>query len=320
MLDSVGRLKPTETPFILMYHRVLDGSRNETYPCQPGMYVTAKTFRMQIEFLKKNYEVLPLKTLLNEYFNKRNLKNCCSLSFDDGWIDNYSNASLILKDLNVPAAFFLATSFIGTGRIFWSEEVSCFLYYSDWETKYRALKKHIGSQHILKMMCSNRLDEQEKLTNFVLYLKGAKKHIRDKFIAEISEINHTKLENIQTMMDWSQIVEMHQTGLFDFYPHSHNHELLTYMEKDRIAEEILLSKKFIENKLNRDVADIFCYPSGKKNDLVIETLKNFNFRYGIGTKRGVLDYARGPFDINRIGVHEDISSTSQLFRACISRF
>jgi len=50
-------------------------------------------------------------------------RRSCLLTFDDGWRDNFEHAWPILKKYNLPATVFLPTSFIGTRRRFWQDEL-----------------------------------------------------------------------------------------------------------------------------------------------------------------------------------------------------
>lgn len=124
VLTGYSRCKLKNKAFILMYHRIIDKGSQSSFPVQPGMYVTLASFRRQIKLLKNKFKVISLAALIDLLKNGDDVSGCCILTFDDGWLDNYTNAFLVLKDHQVPATIFLATGFIGTQRWFWSEEVS----------------------------------------------------------------------------------------------------------------------------------------------------------------------------------------------------
>jgi len=101
---------------ILMYHRVVDPN-TLSHPLSPGMYVRPETFRMQMLLLKSKYRVISLNELLNDLKNNSAPTTpTVVITFDDGWLDNYTFAFPILKELGLPATIFIATALIGTNN------------------------------------------------------------------------------------------------------------------------------------------------------------------------------------------------------------
>lgn len=95
---------------ILMYHRVDYPDRES-----PGLYVTPQTFEKQMQFLKAhNYRVLPLKEVVRMIKNKERVPlNTVVITFDDGYLDNFTNAFPVLKKLEFPATIFMISNNIG---------------------------------------------------------------------------------------------------------------------------------------------------------------------------------------------------------------
>ncbi len=93
---------------ILLYHSISDES-NITDP------VNISAFRQHMQFLVQNYTVIPLNSIQKALssFNKGS-KPYAIITFDDGYLDNYTNALPILDEFHLPATFFLATSEIGS--------------------------------------------------------------------------------------------------------------------------------------------------------------------------------------------------------------
>lgn len=98
---------------VLMYHRVLN---HDEIPkdFESGMYVTTDAFELQLAHLVDAYDVVSLDTLIDGVEQGRtSSKPACAITFDDGWLDNYTNAFPLLKRFEVPATVFLVTSQIG---------------------------------------------------------------------------------------------------------------------------------------------------------------------------------------------------------------
>ena len=102
---------------ILAFHRVL-GNRQKRRPGQ--MY--ADRFNKLLTTLKKQFLILPLSEALLEYDKKHHEKKVLSITFDDGYKDNYSVALPILRHHNLKATFFVASGFLD-GRWMWNDGI-----------------------------------------------------------------------------------------------------------------------------------------------------------------------------------------------------
>ena len=88
--------------------------------------------------------------------------------------------------------------------------------------------------------------------------------------------------------------------------HSHNHYDLTKLKLDNLNEELLISKKILEDKFGQKI-DNFCYPYGKVNKIVFEKTKNI-FIKAFTTNRARFDTDNHNFClIPRIDMGKDIS-------------
>ena len=96
---------------ILTYHRVRNDSKF------PDISVSTEKFKRQIAYLKKYFNVISLKTLINNIEEKKELfMESVAITFDDGYKDNFLNAYPVLKNYNLPATIFLITEVIGKNK------------------------------------------------------------------------------------------------------------------------------------------------------------------------------------------------------------
>lgn len=99
---------------ILLYHRVADVKDDPHL-----LSVSVHNFKNQIAWLKKNFQILPLLTLVEHIkSNTLNSKSIC-ITFDDGYADNFYNALPILKQFQVPATVFITSGMIGKKNPFY---------------------------------------------------------------------------------------------------------------------------------------------------------------------------------------------------------
>ena len=95
---------------ILMYHYV-----NDEEPSRSRLGVSPATFERQMRFLSEHkYNVIPLEELADLIINKRKIPpKTAAITFDDGYLDNYTRAYPILKKYNLPATIFVVINRLG---------------------------------------------------------------------------------------------------------------------------------------------------------------------------------------------------------------
>ena len=82
-----------------------------------GKYYYLKTppdvFKKQMNLIKDCCQVISLNELVKKVKHGQKIKDCVIITFDDGFKDNYTTAYPILYKYDLPATFFITTSFVG---------------------------------------------------------------------------------------------------------------------------------------------------------------------------------------------------------------
>ena len=100
---------------ILMYHKIGKASKETKIR---GLYTSEKYFEKQIILLKKNnYSFIHFGDLLSG----KTPENPILITFDDGHIDNYTNAFSIIKKHNIKVTIFLIANDMGRENVIWNE-------------------------------------------------------------------------------------------------------------------------------------------------------------------------------------------------------
>jgi L-malate glycosyltransferase len=107
MYARLGRGRLT----VLTYHQVQDAAED-------GSSVGIAAFRQQMQFLRSHYRVLPLAEAVRALSHVGADDRLVSITFDDGYFDNAAVAAPILRELGLPATFFVSTDMIGGDRPF----------------------------------------------------------------------------------------------------------------------------------------------------------------------------------------------------------
>jgi peptidoglycan/xylan/chitin deacetylase (PgdA/CDA1 family) len=160
--------------FILLYHSISQNKKDKA-----GLCIPPKVFKSQIEYLKKNYKIIPLLEFLQ---NKKGI----AITFDDGYKDNYQ-AFQLLKKLNVPATIFISAEYVGKKVIYPSDKNNP----NAWKREHLNLNEiirmsksgliEIGS-HCLRDVKLTELSEEEALYQIMMSKRKIENMINKKVI------------------------------------------------------------------------------------------------------------------------------------------
>ncbi len=115
LLFAAGGHRPLlrETGTIVAFHRVNDRTAGD------ALSVSTAAFEAFCRFFRRHFDVIPLGELVGRLEERRPLAGCLSITFDDGYLDNYECAAPVLRALGLPATFFVVSQFIGTDAVAW---------------------------------------------------------------------------------------------------------------------------------------------------------------------------------------------------------
>jgi peptidoglycan/xylan/chitin deacetylase (PgdA/CDA1 family) len=261
---------------IMIYHRVLD----EPDFMRPDE-VDKEAFTWQIELLAKHFNVLPLSEALERMQTDTLPPRAVSITFDDGYADNYINALPILKKFNLTATFFIASGFLDGGRM-WNDTV------------IEAVRNFSGSELDLSeigmgLFDVNDVAKKNKSANqIILQIKHLPFIERDKYTTYIASQSQNLPDEL--MISSEQLKKLHQSGM-EIGGHTVNHPILTTLDLEIAKSEINENKVFLEKLLGQQLS-LFAYPNGKPtNDfdsIHCELVKQIGYKAAVSTKWGVV--------------------------------
>lgn len=159
---------------ILAYHRINPWHKND------ALTVSPESFRGQIDYLlKKKFKPVSLPS----YFETQNLLKTFTVTFDDGFADNYRFALPVLKKNNIPVTIFLSVHYIGTENLlqrYKDKEKDRFLNWS--EVKEMAKEGVEFGSHCLTHSHLTEISEEEAWKE----IHNSKKILEDKLGKEVS--------------------------------------------------------------------------------------------------------------------------------------
>jgi peptidoglycan/xylan/chitin deacetylase (PgdA/CDA1 family) len=93
---------------IVAFHRVNDALAED------GLTCGSAKFEAFCKFFSERFRIVPLSEQVAACQARKDMGGTLSITFDDGYRDNYEVAAPILRKLGLPATFFVTTGFIGS--------------------------------------------------------------------------------------------------------------------------------------------------------------------------------------------------------------
>jgi peptidoglycan/xylan/chitin deacetylase (PgdA/CDA1 family) len=119
---------------VVVFHRV-----NDWMP-EDGITCGCARFETFCEFFQRHFRIVPLTEQVVGCRDWRDMGGTLSITFDDGYRDNFEVVAPILRKRKLPATFFVTTGFIGTDLpAAWDRELSVRPEWMSWD-HVRALR------------------------------------------------------------------------------------------------------------------------------------------------------------------------------------
>jgi len=257
-----------DTPaVILLYHRVIDLALD---PQQ--LTVSPANFDDQIGYLRKHYNLLSFEEFAEIVTSKRKMpKRSAVVSFDDGYVDNLTNAVPILEAHAAQAVFYVATATLDTRREFWWDDLErIFLLEHPLPSSLEFTVR--GQSHTFATSTST--DRATVYDQMHPIVKDCAVKQRDALMDQIVQwagLTGAGRESHRVMRK-DELQTMARSRAVVIGAHTHNHPKLSVCTEADQQEDIALSKKVLEELLDRRI-DHFSYPFGSKIDYTPQTVQ-----------------------------------------------
>ena len=253
-LDAYHR----ELGMILMMHRVAPYEDGRLSPNE-NMKITPQFLEELIIRLKENYSFITLDELYDNLKKQQSFgEKFIVFTFDDGYIDNYTNAFPIFKKHNIPFTVYVTTGMPDRNAILWWYIIEDII----------LLNENIELTDGSHFSCLNRAEKIETfmiLRNKIMQISGNHFENELKLLLRNYSIDYTQKAN-ELAMSWEQIVEMSNSDLCTIAAHSISHRTLNLLNEVDLMNEILGSKNKIESHIQKEVVH-FAYPFGTSNEV-----------------------------------------------------
>lgn len=268
------------------YHRV--GSPPDN-PYDPGLWsADAESFAAHLAYLKRHYDVVAPSDLPD--IARRRRGRYAMVTFDDGYIDNYTCAFPLLRAAGVPATFFVATGYIDAPRVPWWDEIAWMTATSPHDT----LRLPGFVEGELPLGDDARQHTLVKLLSAYKRLPGERTGAFLDALAEASGCGrHPPVDDGGFWMNWDMLREMHAAGMC-IAGHTVNHPVLSSLPRAAQEEEIRGCQARLAAEIGVAPA-VFSYPVGGRrafNDDTRACLREMGIDHAFSYYGGFVDFKR----------------------------
>lgn len=310
MIYWIQKLYAHNSIVVLNYHRIRPSMSDAPSEFDDNVFdVNVDEFARQMKWLKQHTRILSEKDLIDAVttilYNTENSKTpLVAITFDDGYLDNYSLVYPVLKSLDIPAFFFVCTAMITDRHLWW------------WDIVAYLIKK---CQKPFIVMDNQHHDLLADRSGAIQFFQHALKKLSvvqiNQFVQNLSEACEVALPSTdlqdRELMNWTQIREM-VANQMTVASHTHTHPVLALLGNQEIQAELMLSKQILETQTGQPVLSI-SYPFGDYCYIpsVIQTIaRNCGYQLGFTSSFGVNPLKRiQPLALNRIAGHLGKEST-----------
>lgn len=311
LLEFLGRSGPALV--VLTYHRIAEPGGDDYY--DPVISATPAAFRAQVEWLSQHARVVTLDETIDWIGQgTQHREHAVLITFDDGYRDNFTIAAPILRELGLPATFFLPTSFVDSPRLPWWDQVACILK----RTRVGRLELPLGSAHDRRDPggpSTLRIDlkdtpQPEAIRTVIRAFLDDRVADESLFLDLLAEragvaINH-EAEARSRFATWDLVRDATgpASGL-SIGSHGQSHRKLASLAPDAQRRELAGSRQILREHLGREV-DALAYPYGWPGAYTAQTRSiaaESGYRVAFSAIEGInRPGSLDPFEVRRLGV------------------
>ncbi len=248
---------------VINYHRIRqDNQENFTLFDDEVFGPSRSELDQHFHWLKRNMDVISEDDLLDIACDAlKSPARGVLITFDDGYVDNYTLAYPLLRGHGLPAIFFIPTQAMEERTIGWWDHVAYLLKMTQHETIIFEGKE-----------VAPKADIQQAFHYVLSFIDYNRKDV-DELLLELSAACDVELPDAEIqgkeLMTWENLREVSRNGI-GIGAHTHSHKILSSLDLKTQKHEMIQSKHILEKKLNLKVRSM-SYPVGNYHHFTEDT-------------------------------------------------
>jgi peptidoglycan/xylan/chitin deacetylase (PgdA/CDA1 family) len=309
-------------PLILMYHRVA----YEPVDCY-YMTVSPGNFREHLDVLSRSRYPLALDHLVTDVRSGTLRHDAVAVTFDDGYVDNLTEAKPLLNREDIPATVFLTTGQIDNPEHFWWDELARLIFFEDGPQSFQLVLRG----QIVNCDCGGEAAAREDgtiptssltkraavLATLWQALRVLGSDERQSIILNLQQIfkNRGRRASLGRAMTRAEVRTLVADGSVSIGAHTVTHPVLTGLGYAACRRESIESKITCEELTGKPVV-AFSYPYGDFDSEACEAVKACDFIFACGKQTGYVSRQSDVFTLPRVYVPNiDGDAFEQLLRS-----
>ena len=279
---------PRGSLLVLMYHRVLP-EPDPLLPDEPD----AARFAAQMRLVGSLCRIVSLSDAVQQLAAGTLPPRAAAITFDDGYVNNLEIAVPVLRELGLPATFYVATGFIEGDVMFNDVAIEAVRH----APAVLDLREAGLPRYELAGLEARRAAIDDLLPR-IKYLDPAQRTRTTAVIAAAAGIEMPR----GLMMDEVQLRQLARSGM-EIGAHSVSHPILARLDPDAARREITAGKQRLERLAGQRVRS-FAYPNGRPGRDYgpehVAMVREAGFENAVSTAWGKTTRVSSRFEIPRI--------------------
>jgi peptidoglycan/xylan/chitin deacetylase (PgdA/CDA1 family) len=253
-------------------------------------------------------------------------QNAVMITFDDGYRSCHDVALPLLRQVGLPAAFFIPTGFVGERRLYWWERIAFVLHATKLASATIAYPKPYAITARDPMALRNLADLVKDTPQLEL----------ERFLDELArafrvdwDLSTEQRHADDIVMTWDHVRALAKAGM-DVESHTKSHRVLQTLGRHELHEELAGSKRELEAQLGRPVRAV-AYPVGRRVahiSAIREAVEDAGYQLGFTNSTGASRIWPRPFanmlrtdrfDVRRLSTDREMSDAMYFTQIAVPR-
>lgn len=285
--------------YIITYHYVRDLT-DSRYPGIKGLDL--KYFESQLNYLQNNgFNFVTVQDIIN---NENIDEKSTLLTFDDGYIDHYTNVFPLLNKYGIQGVFSMPAKILAEKKVLDVNKIHFVLAVGNLdEIKHRLMDRmdfYRGNEWDYppndelyhEYAKKNRFDDEDTIFVKRVLQTALPEKVRNIITDELFKYFVTENESSfvnELYMSLEQVKTMKRNGM-EFAYHGYDHYWMNHLDEKLLTSDIEKALDFFDGIIPKNW--VCCYPYGSHSDSVILKIKEMGAVIGLSAKVGTFVHGR----------------------------